>query len=64
MVLSESEKTRIFDGLYSHWQIKQIDEDVCEVHYNIRMTFANPLYSSITNHFFDYLAKNINKSFE
>ena len=28
------------------------------------MTFANPLYSSVTTHFFDYLANNINKAFE
>ena len=28
------------------------------------MTFANPLYSSVTTHFFDYLTNNINKAFE
>ena len=28
------------------------------------MTFANPLYYSITNNFFDYLSNNINKAFE
>ena len=28
------------------------------------MTFANPLYSSVTTHFFDYLSNNINQAFE
>lgn len=64
MVISSAERSRIFDGLYSHWTITKIEEDICEIDYKISMTFANPLYSSITSHFFDYLAKNINKAFE
>ena len=63
-ILSESQNSRIFEGLYSHWEIRKLDEDVCEIVYNIQMTFANPLYSSVTTHFFDYLANNINKAFE
>jgi ribosome-associated toxin RatA of RatAB toxin-antitoxin module len=63
-ILSESHNSRIFEGLHSHWEIKKLDEDVCEIVYNIQMTFSNPLYSSITTNFFDYLANNINKAFE
>lgn len=63
-VLSEADQSRIFEGLYSHWEIKKIDENSCEIIYNIEMSFANPLYSSITTHFFDFLANNINKAFE
>ena len=63
-ILSESHNSRIFEGLHSHWEIRKLDEDVCEIVYNIQMTFANPLYSSITTNFFDYLANNINKAFE
>ena len=28
------------------------------------MVFHNPLYSTVTTTFFDYLAKNVNKAFE
>jgi ribosome-associated toxin RatA of RatAB toxin-antitoxin module len=63
-VVSIAENTSIFDGLYSEWTIKEIEKDKCEVFYKIEMTFSNPLYSAVTKNFFDYLAKNINKSFE
>ena len=63
-ILSEAENSRIFEGLYSRWEIKNLGEHQCEIVYNIQMTFSNPLYSSVTTHFFDYLANNINKAFE
>jgi len=63
-VLSLAEDSRIFQGLYSHWKIEPLEEDLCEVEYNIRMTFSNPLYTHVTKSFFDYLATNINKAFE
>lgn len=63
-ILSESCNSLIFENLYSHWEIKKLGQNECEIIYNIQMAFANPLYSSITNHFFDYLSKNINTAFE
>ena len=63
-ILSEARDSRIFDGLYSHWEIKKLGPDQCEIIYNIQMTFSNPIYSSITTTFFDYLANNINQAFE
>jgi ribosome-associated toxin RatA of RatAB toxin-antitoxin module len=63
-VLSEANNSRIFEGLYSHWEIRPVGPDACEIVYNIQMTFNNPLYSSITTTFFDYLANNINQAFE
>ena len=45
VVISEAGESRIFEGLYSHWTIKRIEDDVCEIHYKIRMTFANPVYT-------------------
>jgi coenzyme Q-binding protein COQ10 len=47
-VLSEARKSRIFDGLYSHWDLRPTGSDECEITYNIQMKFANPLYSAVT----------------
>ena len=44
-IISESYENRIFEGLHSHWQIKKIDEEECEIIYKINMTFRNPLYT-------------------
>ena len=63
-ITSEASNSRIFDRLYSHWQIKDMGPDQCEVVYDIQMTFANPIYSSITTTFFDFLANGINQAFE
>ena len=63
-ILSESSNSRIFESLHSKWRIVKVKKHVCRVDYDIRMTFTNSLYTSITNQFFDYLAKSINKCFE
>lgn len=63
-VLSESYNSRIFESLNSHWQLEKVKKHECRVHYKISMTFTSSIYTSITNQFFDFLAKNINKSFE
>lgn len=63
-VLSIAESTAVFENMESLWLIKKVSDHECEIQYKISMMFANPIYSSVTRHFFDYLAKNINKSFE
>ena len=34
-ILSEAENSRIFEGLYSRWEIKKLSEHQCEIVYNI-----------------------------
>ena len=51
-----SVSSKIFSELYSLWEIEAKSKNSCEVKYKCQMTFANPLYSSVTRQFFDILA--------
>lgn len=63
-VLSVSSKeTSIFTELYSLWEIQKVDKHKCQVKYKIQMTFNNPLYSAVTNQFFNFLATTMHECF-
>ena len=34
-ITSEDYNSKIFESLYSHWEIKRIEDHTCEIDYNI-----------------------------
>lgn len=62
-IISTSKGGNVFDELYSKWNIQEHSFNKCMVNYEVKMTFSNPLYASVTRYFFDTLVVNATDSF-
>jgi ribosome-associated toxin RatA of RatAB toxin-antitoxin module len=67
-VVSESNqeisRNRMFNELYSQWDILQLSPYSCKVNYTITMSMSNPVYMAVTKRVFDLLAQTMHSSFQ
>ncbi len=64
-IVSKIDKTNpIFDRLISKWQINHIDENLCEMKYEVELKFRNFLYQQLTQYFIDIVGDKMSNAFE
>ena len=55
-VLTQADQgSSIFNYLDSTWTIRRINDERCQVNYDIKMDFSNYFYAAVTRQFFEFL---------